>query len=513
MQLSKLSYYLIRGLDKEMRAWDAYIGLDDSVRDLLTSLKAISELQNPAVRERPWTQLIEATKRKTFLRDNFTVSLVTGIDTTLADLLALDLHRYEDEVRSVVYRAVREVSMEKTLRELEATWATLEWGKEEHARTGLTWLKASDELIATLEDNQVQLQTLASSKYVAHLMTDVLDWQRRLGLSDQVLALWCEVQRSWSHLESIFAGSCTDDIRQQLPEDSYRFDETNANLKELLGHLLLKPNVISVSTRPNVLDDKHRIDSQLQLCEIQIVQLNSLVGLLGGDLSPNDMQKVTTLCTIDVHSRDVVARLVQPKVESSQAFAWQSQLRHRWNYTEKDCFVNICDAQFRYWYEYLGNTPRLVVTPLTDRGYVTLAQSLHLTMGGAPAGPAGTGKTETTKDLGRALGMLVYVFNCSEQMDYKTCGNIYKGLAKTGAWGCFDEFNRISVEVLSRRCPNSFHLGRSTSASKALLYNGRRDSTSAYSRYVRHYESWLRWKNRAPREFEITLLTMRHDRS
>uniref|UniRef100_A0A8C4NIA1 Uncharacterized protein n=1 Tax=Eptatretus burgeri TaxID=7764 RepID=A0A8C4NIA1_EPTBU len=181
----------------------------------------------------------------------------------------------------------------------------------------------------------------------------------------------------------------------------------------------------------------------------QVSQLNAQIHLLVGNLSAGDRQKIMTVCTIDVHARDVVEKIITTKVDNEQAFTWQSQLRHRWDDNNGHCFANICDAQFRYCYEYLGNTPRLVITPLTDRCYITLTQSLHLIMGGAPAGPAGTGKTETTKDLGRALGIMVYVFNCSEQMDYKSCGDIFKGLAQTGAWGCFDEFNRISVEVLS----------------------------------------------------------------
>ncbi|CAF2374241.1 unnamed protein product [Rotaria sp. Silwood2] len=65
--------------------------------------------------------------------------------------------------------------------------------------------------------------------------------------------------------------------------------------------------------------------------------------------------------------------------------------------------------------------------------YITLTQSFHFIMGDASAGPARTGKIEATKDLGRALGVMVYVYNCSEQMDYQSIGNIYKGLSPTDA--------------------------------------------------------------------------------
>eukprot|EP00106_Octopus_bimaculoides_P014248 XP_014781690.1 PREDICTED: dynein heavy chain 2, axonemal-like [Octopus bimaculoides] len=181
----------------------------------------------------------------------------------------------------------------------------------------------------------------------------------------------------------------------------------------------------------------------------QVVMLNKYAELARKPDKGYQRMKLVSLITIEVHSRDIIEKLLKTGCNDANAFEWISQLRLYWDKELNDCIVRQTNTQFLYGYEYLGNSGRLVITPLTDRCYMTLTTALHLHRGGSPKGPAGTGKTETTKDLGKALGNYVIVVNCSEGLDYKSMGRMFSGLAQTGAWGCFDEFNRINIEVLS----------------------------------------------------------------
>lgn len=177
--------------------------------------------------------------------------------------------------------------------------------------------------------------------------------------------------------------------------------------------------------------------------------LIALIDLVRTDLDRLQMKKVNTLIILDVHARDIVDRFVRDSILDAREFEWESQLRFYWDRDVDDIVVRQCTGDFRYCYEYEGLNGRLVITPLTDRCVMTLTTALTFKLGGAPAGPAGTGKTETVKDLAKSLAIRCVVNNCGEGLDYQAMGTIFSGLTQTGFWGCFDEFNRINVEVLS----------------------------------------------------------------
>ena len=162
---------------------------------------------------------------------------------------------------------------------------------------------------------------------------------------------------------------------------------------------------------------------------------------------PLEQLKMKSLVMDLVHNVDVVEQLQRKDVRKNTDWQWQKQLRYYVEGTR--AVVKMSDARFEYTYEYQGNAPKLVHTPLTDKCYLTLTQGMHMGFGGNPYGPAGTGKTESVKALASCMGRQVLVFNCDEGIDFQSMGRIFIGLVKCGAWGCFDEFNRLKEDQLS----------------------------------------------------------------
>ncbi|KAF1380471.1 hypothetical protein PFLUV_G00164080 [Perca fluviatilis] len=264
---------------------------------------------------------------------------------------------------------------------------------------------------------------------------------------DKPVEVWlCEVENTMRNTLKDFLSSCLLALKKMI-------GQRDKWVKDWPGQMLITASQIQWTTdvTKSLITSKERADksSLKSMKKKQVSMLQCYSEIIRGNLSKVLRLKIVALVTVEVHARDVIDKLAKTGCNDVNAFEWLCQLRLYWEKDVNDCIIRQTNTRFNYGYEYLGNSGRLVITPLTDRCYMTLTTALHLHRGGSPKGPAGTGKTETTKDLGKALGMYVIVVNCSEGLDYKSMGRMYSGLAQTGAWGCFDEFNRINIEVLS----------------------------------------------------------------
>lgn len=174
----------------------------------------------------------------------------------------------------------------------------------------------------------------------------------------------------------------------------------------------------------------------------------------------NLRRTISNIITHHVHNRDIIQGIFLFDIDNIYDFNWQKVLRA---YIEVDNNQGLDIREARevkikqlnnvnvYGYEYIGPCTRLVISGLTDKVWLTISTALSIKSGISLGGPAGTGKTETTKDLAKFIGYQCIVYNCSEQVTIKILGNLLLGVLfhNKGAFVCLDEFNRISVEVMS----------------------------------------------------------------
>ncbi|KAF2892470.1 hypothetical protein ILUMI_13689 [Ignelater luminosus] len=593
-----------RKLPKNTRQYPVGQMLDLKMKQFKNVVPLMVALKNEALRERHWRELM--TKTGQFFD-------MSPERFTLDNMFAMELHRYQDIAEEIINNAIKELSIEKGVRDIVEIWNVMAFTLHKHMKgtedRGFI-LGDTAEIMQVLEDNSMNLQSMAGSQFVGPFLSQVQKWEKNLSNIGEVIDEWLSVQRKWLYLEGIFVGG---DIRAQLPDEAKKFDDIDKAFRRIMVDTAKKPNVLEccgasgrliefqglgnglercqkslndyldskrrrfprfyfistdellsilgssdptvvqehmvkmfdnikslrmgpdsddrmiatamISTEGEVMDfrnnvftegkvedwmndvlnemrrsnrfisksaiyyygkDKQRprtewmMDYQGMVClagnqvwwtaEVENVfakikkgnkramkeyleqlnkQLDDIVFTVRGELTPNDRSKFKTVATIEVHARDIVEGFVRDSVTDAQEFEWESQLRFYWVNHLDNLWVRQCTGSFEYGYEYMGLNGRLVITPLTDRIYLTITQALIMHLGGAPAGPAGTGKTETTKDLAKAMALLCIVTNCGEGMDFKAIGTTLAGLAQCGAWGCFDEFNRIDISVLS----------------------------------------------------------------
>ncbi|XP_034934334.1 dynein heavy chain 2, axonemal [Chelonus insularis] len=595
----------LKRLSKELRAknWQIIDYTTSRVDQFRRTLPLIIDLKNPAMRDRHWDKI------KIIVDQNFDEK---AEEFTLDAIVDMRIHHFAEEISDISNQASMELGIELNLNNIIEVWEHLKLSMTFNKERAIYRLHSTDDIFQLLEDHQVQLSAMKSTRFVEPFAEEVDQWERTLSTIGELLEIILVVQKEYMYLDNVFH---TEDIRKQLPKETVDFDKlmtewknittkmaqaenildsfedsgnllqrlnelntsmesiqrsleeylenkrhifprfyfiSNDDLLEILGHSkrpdLIQPHINKLFGNIKSLKITKSIPSRYNaegmfssegehvkflqpvvleglvehwLCKIEMAMRDCLREVLRqcraalrkvpnkqdkwvkewpsqsgitssqiqwtsectralvhcklmnsrkplkklhkkqnrilaqytdairSDLDKLQRVKFKAIIVIQIHARDVIEKMYKNRCKDVTAFEWISQLRFYWDKNLDNCVVRQTNTYFVYGYEYLGNSERLVITPLTDRCYITLTTALHLCRGGSPKGPAGTGKTETVKDLGKALGFNVIVQNCSESLDYKSMGRLFSGLVQTGAWGCFDEFNRINIEVLS----------------------------------------------------------------
>ena len=207
------------------------------------------------MRDRHWKSLMQVTGKEFVIDDSF----------SLDSLLALELHKFEDEVGEIVDCAQKEAKMEVSLGKLEVTWAKVEWMQMKHNDTDINTDKLGEEDFEALEDNQVLVQGMLANRYMKTFEEAITGWNRKLMMVADVNQILSEIQRTWAYLESLFIYS--DEVKKELPEAAARFKAIDGVVKSILNEACATKNVVESANKEGLYKNLEEQQSQLEICE------------------------------------------------------------------------------------------------------------------------------------------------------------------------------------------------------------------------------------------------------
>lgn len=237
-------------------------------------------------------------------------------------------------------------------------------------------------------------------------------------------------------------------VKQQLKQTknkSFNLEVTNWMTKYSQMVILTRFNIqfvnlVEMSLMHNLLKSKEQIEKSLS-------EFTDAIQDQSKEWSQRQRLIISSIIAFYVEKTTIMNHLFKNNVTTQDNFNWLSQLRF---YEKREgVWVDMIMSAINFGFEYVGNPDRIFITPLTNRCFQTIFSAFQLHLFSSLMGPAGTGKTESVRELCRMTAINCKTFNCSMQLTIDMLNGFLKGIVLSGSWLCLDDFNRVQIETMS----------------------------------------------------------------